>query len=790
MKNLLALIVLFFSIHAFSQSNYGLNLLGSLSYQQSLNDIWGWTSPQGTEYALVGTTTGFSIVNISNPAAPFERAFIPGPTSVWRDIKTWGNFAYVTHDSYTSGNSQGLLIVDLSNLDSSPIVTYNTFFYTHTNGQTLDRAHNLWIDENGVCYLFGANIGVGGALMFNLQPNPGAPAYMGIYNIDYLHDGMARGDTLYGAAVYAGNLQIIHVANKANPVVLGLKQTPSNFTHNAWVSDNSDFVFTTDEVSAAYLGSYNVTNPSNIQEVDRVQSSPGSGVIPHNVHVDGDYLVTSYYRDGLTVHDISRPHNVIQIGAFDTSPSLSGSGFNGSWGAYPYFSSNIIAVSDIENGLFLFMPDYAKGCYLEGQVTDAGNSAPLSGVTVKILGTTNEDLSTLVGNYATGTRNGGSYVVEYSKPGYITQTVNVTLTNGVLVTQNMQLSQLYNFPSSGTITAVNGTAISNAHLELSNATADYSITTNGSGQFNIAATYPGTYDYTVGAWGYQTDCGQITIDSSNATLTFQLVAGYEDDFSFDYGWTVIGDATAGIWTRGEPIGTNNQGNLINPEDDVTGDCGEECFVTGNAGGNAGADDVDNGYTILRSPIFDLSQAVNPILSYYTWFINAGGSSTANDSLVVEIDNGTNRVVLQVRTASSSVSQWIPSNYTLSQHITLTATMRLIVTVGDHPNAGHLVEGGFDHFFISDPTIGLEETVLESVLIYPNPLKDKLTVMLPVSKAYTYIYITDLSGRMVYRSDIQAGQSEMVIQTNFDAGAYVLVIENTKGSRETVKLIKQ
>lgn len=789
MKKFFALVAVLLSLQAFTQSNYGLNYLGNLSYQQSLNDIWGWTSPQGTEYALVGTTTGFSIVNISNPAAPFERAFIPGPTSVWRDIKTWGNFAYVTHDSYTSGSSQGLLIVDLSTLDSSPIVTYNTFFYTHTNGQTLDRAHNLWIDENGVCYLFGANIGVGGALMFNLQPNPGAPTYMGIYNIDYLHDGMARGDTLYGAAVYAGNLQIIYVANKANPVVLGLKQTPSNFTHNAWVSDNSDYVFTTDEVSAAYLGSYNVTNPSNIQEVDRVQSSPGSGVIPHNVHVDGDYLVTSYYRDGLTIHDISRPHNVIQVGAYDTSP-LSGSGFNGAWGAYPYFPSNIIAVSDIENGLFLFMPDYAKGCYLEGQVTDAANGAPLSGVTVKILGTTDEDLSTLVGSYATGTKNGGSYVAEYAKPGYITQTVNVTLANGVVVTQNVQLSQLYNFPSSGDITAVNGAPITNAHLELSNATADYSVTTNGSGQFNITATYPGTYDYTVGAWGYQTDCGQITIDSSNSTLTFQLIAGYEDDFSFDYGWTVIGDATAGIWTRGEPIGTNNQGNLINPEDDVTGDCGEECYVTGNAGGNAGADDVDNGYTILRSPLFDLSQSVNPILSYFTWFINAGGSTTANDSLVVEIDNGTDRVILQVRTASSSVSQWIPSTYTLSQHIALTATMRLIITVGDHPIAGHLVEGGFDHFFISDPTIGLDITEKEEVIAYPNPFNSMFTVSLPAGHNYQRVMMTDMSGRSVYNATVDARTMQLEINRSFESGVYFLKLEGGNGETKTLKIVRQ
>ena len=50
-----------------------------------------------------------------------------------------------------------------------------------------------------------------------------------------------------------------------------------------------------------------MTNINNIQEVDRIQSNPGSNSIPHNTHVDGNFLITSYYRDGTTVHDITYP---------------------------------------------------------------------------------------------------------------------------------------------------------------------------------------------------------------------------------------------------------------------------------------------------------------------------------------------------------------------------------------------------------------------------------------------------------------------------------------------------
>ena len=62
-------------------------------------DVWGWVDPDdSTEYALVGLTTGVSIVSLADPANATEVAFMPGANSTWRDIKTWGNYAYVTNE--------------------------------------------------------------------------------------------------------------------------------------------------------------------------------------------------------------------------------------------------------------------------------------------------------------------------------------------------------------------------------------------------------------------------------------------------------------------------------------------------------------------------------------------------------------------------------------------------------------------------------------------------------------------------------------------------------------------
>ena len=113
-----------------------------------------------------------------------------------------------------------------------------------------------------------------------------------------------------------------------------------NFTHNAWISDDNNYLFTTDETSGCYIGSYDVSDIYNIQEIDLVREWTGEDgaygqqeeVIPHNTHVFGDYLVTSYYTSGVTIID-ARSIQPVEVAYYDTSPSSGGS-FDGCWGAY------------------------------------------------------------------------------------------------------------------------------------------------------------------------------------------------------------------------------------------------------------------------------------------------------------------------------------------------------------------------------------------------------------------------------------------------------------------------
>ncbi|MHC4447796.1 MAG: hypothetical protein ACYSXF_08465, partial [Planctomycetota bacterium] len=47
------------------------------------NDCWGYTSPSGREYALMGVRIALAVVEITDPENPVIVAQIPHPNSLW-----------------------------------------------------------------------------------------------------------------------------------------------------------------------------------------------------------------------------------------------------------------------------------------------------------------------------------------------------------------------------------------------------------------------------------------------------------------------------------------------------------------------------------------------------------------------------------------------------------------------------------------------------------------------------------------------------------------------------------
>lgn len=703
MKKLIQVLAFIFcSTTIFAQLN--MDLVGQLEYNNTnVSDIWGWADPDdGTEYAIVGLGNGTSVVSLADPANPVEVQFIPGGQSTWRDIKTWGDFAYVTTDE--SGTTDGLLVIDLSDAPNN-ITWFN--WNPEIAGQILNTCHNIYIDEFGYAYLAGCNNNNGGMVIVDVDTTPGNPVLEALAPPAYSHDVYTRENIMYSSEIFAGHLGIYDVSDKTNITLLATQPTPFDFTHNAWLSDDGNTVFTTDEVGNAPVAAYDISDLDNIVELDQFVpiETIGENVIPHNVHVWQDWLLISYYTDGGIVVDASNPTNLIEVGNFDTFFGGNG-GFSGAWGLYPFLPSGLVLVSDINSGLYVLQPNLVRACFLEGFVTDAATGNPIFNATVDIDSPqANLATSDLIGEYKTGQAIPGVFEVTFSANNYISKTVEATLENGIITLLNVELeSGVEQVTISGQVVKNNtGDPIAGAYVRFSNDEQVYETTTNGDGTFNFTGFFVGNYDVFAGAWGCLHFTDNINVDADN-DLSIKLLDGYQDDFFADFNWTLQNQgATTGDWELGNPIGATFEGQLSNPEDDAAGDIGVDCYATGNGGGNGGANDIDGGNTQIVSPVMDLSGYNLPVLTFSYWFYNDGGQGGApNDQLEIRISNGTDEVVIFNTTESNS--QWFDSpEFNLADFIELTNNMTLIVESGDQ-DPGHIVEAGFDKFLITETSL--------------------------------------------------------------------------------------
>lgn len=792
-KQLLSL--LFFSLLStmmFGQLN--MSLRSHLQYDTDLNDIWGYVAPDGSEYAIVGLRNGVSIVDVSNPDDAVEVARIPGQNSTWRDIKTWGEYAYVTTDQ--SGTTEGLTVIDLTNLPESA----NFFHWTPELPDlgTLQRCHNIYIDEFGYAYLAGCNVNDGGMLFIDVFTTPGTPIFAGPAPNVYAHDVYTENNLMYASEIYEGDMTIYDVTDKDEVIELGRQETPFVFTHNIWLSDNEEVAFTTDERANAPIGSYDVSDPSDIVELDqfRPTATLGSDVIPHNVHVWQDWLIISYYTDGGIIVDAARPDNLIEVGNFDTFFGA-GAGFNGVWGAYPFLPSGIVLLSDIGDGLYVLDANYVRACYLEGDVTDAVTGAQISGAEIIISGDEpNIDYSRLDGSYGTGIATPGTAEVTVFKPGYQLFTAQVNLDNGVVTELDVPLQPLPRFSPGGMVVEEGtNTPVEGAQIIMIEEFSTFEFQSDGSGAFVAADIYEGMYDVYVSRWGYNTQVlSGVVIEDGGDLGVFELPRGYKDDFITDQGWVATADANtrSGGWERGEPIGTVRFGQTSNPEFDIEGDLGDLCYVTGNGGGTSADDDVDGAAVYLTSPVMELASIyVDPVLTYSPWFFNDGNNE--DDALEIFVSNGTETV--SVEEITSSASFWRdPSEILLSEFITVTDEMTVqFVTSDDDPN-GDIVEAAIDGFEITgelvvntkDPVLNVNWTTA------PNPFTTtvRLSYQLPEWQGDGQLKVVNALGQVVEQRQLQADAATYELGADWPKGVYFIQLEIPEEGQAVQRVVKQ
>lgn len=158
------------------------------------------------------------------------------------------------------------------------------------------------------------------------------------------------------------------------------------------------------------------------------------------------------------------------------------------------------------------------------------------------------------------------------------------------------------------------------------------------------------------------------VNSDDPNLPFYTLVGYElketEDFDNVFtDWEVDpygdDDNTTGAWTVDVPIETIDGSYINQPGDDHTPGFTNLCAFTGNAPSSEGlgANDVDGGATSLRTPLFDVTDLDNPVLTYYRWYANDSPTSAnpGNDVWQVYISNNETDWVRIERTYTSDNS---------------------------------------------------------------------------------------------------------------------------------------
>ena len=432
-------------------------------------------------------------------------------------------------------------------------------------------------------------------------------------------------------------------------------------------------------------------------------------------------------------------------------------------------------------GFFVLSPNYEKAAYLEGVVTDFSNASTLNNVSIEIVSSDQYENTNTNGFYASGMAAAGNYDVKYSKVGYFPQTVSVSLAQGVVTIQDIQLVPIEQFNVTINVIDGGGNPITDAQISLNHPLISYNGITNGIGEENFNLFYQESYELIVGKWGYYTECSNPVINTSTGEINITLMNGYYDDFSFDFGWTVTGNAETGEWERGIPNPTTN--TVMGS--DVFGDCGSMAYVTGNKiNVDPDYDDVDNGITILTSPQMDLTQYANPAFRFsYAFFCNHG-PELIDDTLSFMIGNGSEfEIFYQVLPPQGDPMVFEDYFLIIPQQtsIAITNSMTFKVFISDVEPHVNITEAAFD-FFRVEEAWGIEEANSNTFTIFPNPTTESAVIKdAPIGSSYNLISPNGI----ILKSGIIYSDSHSIELKNMSIGFYFVSNDGVQK-----KIIKQ
>ena len=369
-------------------SNWQDNSLPQNVFNGSYNEVYGFAI-NGGEYAVIGSTMGTHIIDITDPANPNEVVMVDGAfqgTGVThRDFHVLENYLYAVCDQGAST----LQIINLSDLPNSISIAYDS-------DSLFNIAHNIFIDTTAkklyACDVAGtnnSNTWDSPLMVFDIS-NPTQPTLLHDMSgfINNTHDIWVENDTAY---INIPSTGLVIYDFSSIPLSIGsLTSYPDQGTNHSGWKKNDLYIFA-DENHGYDLKLVNTSSLGNLTISSLINSDVDPSSIAHNIIIKEQFAFISYYHDGLQVFDISNPSNPLKIGYYDTYLPDHHNGYAGCWGVYPLLPSGNILISDIQSGLFVLKlihneiticesdsillngsPIYAEGYYYDFPVDSLG----------------------------------------------------------------------------------------------------------------------------------------------------------------------------------------------------------------------------------------------------------------------------------------------------------------------------------------------------------------------------------------------------------------------------------
>ena len=330
------------------------------------NDLWGWAHAEsGREFTLFGHADGTAFVEVSDPSAPVFLGTLPTETvgSIWRDLKVFNDHVFVVSEAA----DHGMQVFDLTTLLT---VTSPQTFEPMAHYDGFGSAHNIAINEDsGFAYAVGTATCNGGLHVVDISI-PSAPVFEGCFSEDgYTHDVQCvvyhGPDTAYAGrelciAANEDTFTIVDVTDKDSMQIIARQvYVGTGYSHQGWLTEDHRYFLLDDELDEWAFGTNTKTFIWDVADLDRpviVDTHVGSTpAIDHNQYVAGSFTFQANYRAGLQILDLENiaAGDLEEVGSFDIFPASNGAGFNGAWSVYPWFSDGVIAISGIEQGLYL-----------------------------------------------------------------------------------------------------------------------------------------------------------------------------------------------------------------------------------------------------------------------------------------------------------------------------------------------------------------------------------------------------------------------------------------------------